>query len=747
MPNQGKKRGAPSKKSSGKGKASKASPPAAKSPKKKTQGKPKSQPSGPARTKDFYIAGIGASAGGLEALERFFENMPEKPGMAFVVVPHLKPGAESRMPEIVQRHCRLQVRQVEDEPRIQPDEVYIIPADKELEIHKGVLHLGSRKKSKGSWLPIDHFFRSLAHDQREKAIGIVLSGSGTDGTVGLKAIKEELGMAMVQDLESAQYKGMPQSALDSGAADFVLPPEEMPEQLIRYVNHFVEGIRLPPEEEAPSALERVFSVLQTVTGHDFSMYKPKTILRRISRRMSVNQIEDLSSYAKYLRTNPQEARLLFKELLISVTNFFRDPEAFECLKDILIQYLKGKPDGYDIRAWVPGCATGEEAYSLAMVIRECLDEIQKGFKVQIFASDIDDEAVDKARRGVYQDSNALDISPDRLKRFFNKEDDSYRIKKEIRDMLIFAVQNAVKDPPFTRLDIICCRNLLIYLNSGLQKKILPLFHHALKPEGILFLGSAETIGEFTDLFRTENKKWKIFRSTGDRSAEQDLLEFPLRRSTPDIAAMETKPSAPGRDEQVEKILLQTYVPPCVIVNKQGQALFFYGRTGKYLEPAEGKARLNILDMARPGLRTQLSGAIHRAFLTRGPVVREGIQVTDNGGTQMINLRVTPFQRTDSLKGLAMVVFEDVDKPKKKEKAAPVKKMAETPPGRDARGRDLEQELQDTKENLQTTIEELETSNEELKSTNEELESTNEELQSTNEELEQDNLGPLVTSAS
>lgn len=683
----------------------------------------------------FYVVGIGASAGGLNALEKFFESVPEHPGMAFVVIPHLKPGTKSRMPEIVGRHCPLEVMEAVDDTPLRKDRVYIVPPGKDLAIRDTTLHLSERSRTDGPHLPIDAFFRSLAQDQGHRAVGVILSGSGSDGTVGLKAIKEALGMAMVQDPVTAQYDGMPQSAIDSGVADFVLQPEEMPGQLIRYVTYFVRPDQVPEKERDRQALEQVYAVLHKVTGHDFSMYKPKTILRRISKRMSVNQIDVLSHYARYLRSDADETRSLFKELLIGVTNFFRDPEAFEYLKaEVLPKYLADKPERYEFRAWVPGCATGEEAYSVAMILRECLDEIENRMDVQIFATDIDDQAVETARKGVYPDGNALDVSDKRLKRFFNKEDDVYRIKKEVRDKLVFAVQNMIKDPPFTRLDLICCRNLLIYLESELQKKVLPLFHYCLKPDGILFLGTSESIGDFGDLFRTENKKWKIFRSR-DVVLDHEVISYPLRPSSDRGYPQPVRPvlKRPPKEDQVERILLSTYVPPSVIVNEQGEALFFHGETGRYLQPAEGKARLNLFDMVRPGLKTHLPAALHQAVRSKAPVVRDRIQVTTNGGTEYVRLRIIPVRQSAAFKGLAVVSFEPIleSTPETPSDAG----QGQDPSDTDARITQLEEELQYSRESLQTTIEELETSNEELKSTNEELESTNEELQSTNEELE------------
>ena len=479
----------------------------------------------------FYIVGIGASAGGLHAFEGFFLNMPKDSGMAFILVPHLDPTHVSIMPDLMQKYTKMNVLQVEDGVTVQPNSVYVVPPNKDLAILHGTLQLIEPTMSHGPRMPIDHFLRCLAEDQREKAICIILSGMGTDGTSRLKAIKGELGMAMVQDPSSAKYDGMPRSAVKTGLVDYIVSPEKMPEQLIRYAKYTTHEARpriTPIEGKIRDALQKIFVLLRTHTGHDFSSYKQNTVCRRVERRINVHQIDNVSNYVRYLRKNPHEVESLFKELLIGVTNFFRDPEAFESLKKKAFPPLfKDKPNDYSVRVWVAGCSSGEEAYSIAIALRECMDEFKRNFDVQIFGTDMDADAIETARAGIYPGSISADVNPDRLNRFFQREDNFYRIKKEIREMLVFAPQDIIRDPPFTKLDLLCCRNLLIYLDSELQKKLLPIFHYGLRPDGILFLGSSETIGGFVDLFAVVDKKWKIYKRKESVSATHAIVEFPI----------------------------------------------------------------------------------------------------------------------------------------------------------------------------------------------------------------------------
>jgi two-component system CheB/CheR fusion protein len=486
------------------------------------------------RKKAFYIVGIGGSAGSLEAFEEFFRNMPDDTGLAYVLVSHLDPTHKGIMPELIQRTTKMEVQQVKDGMKVQPDHVYVIPPNKDMSILHETLQLLEPSKPRGLRMPIDFFFRHLAEDQKEKSIGIIFSGMGTDGTLGLKAIKEKIGIAMVQDVSSAKYDGMPQSAINTGLVDFTASANELPAKLLGYANHFYKMAReLPPAEmKTASAMQKIFALVRAQTGNDFSLYKKSTVRRRIERRMNVHQINNINQYVRYLQENSHEIDLLFKELLIGVTSFFREQDAFVVLKEKVIpQLLNTKKGGVPIRVWVVGCSTGEEAYSIAIVLRECLDDLlpRVNFKIQIYATDIDKDAIDLARQGTYPANITADVSVERLQRFFTKEDDHYRISKEIRDLIIFAPQNILTDPPFTKLDLLSCRNLLIYLDAEAQKKLLPLFHYSLNPGGFLFLGSSESIGGSTDLFSPLDNKWKVFKSREAPIVRNKRIEFPTSR--------------------------------------------------------------------------------------------------------------------------------------------------------------------------------------------------------------------------
>ena len=683
----------------------------------------------------FHIVALGASAGGLDALERFFKNVSTEPGMAFIVVPHLDPDHASLMPELLQKTTDMPVRQIEDGMTVHPDHIYIVPPDRDLGILNRELQLMKRASGAGPRMPIDYFFRALASDAGEYAAGIVLSGMGMDGSLGLRAIKGELGLTMAKDPESAKYDAMPRNAIDTEQVDFVLAPAKMPGQLLDYIRHRERNGGKPesPVESRPDDIQKVFFLLRQQTGHDFSAYKKNTIHRRIERRMNVHQLEKLSDYVQFLQKNPHEINVLFRELLIGVTSFFRDAEAFDELKKHVAAMLKEKPRGYTIRAWVPGCASGEEAYSIAMILYECIEELKKHAFIQMFATDIDEQAIEKAREGVYPASVADDVGPERLNKFFVKEESVFRIRPDIREMIVFAPQNIIKDPPFTKLDVVCCRNLLIYMESSLQKKLLPLFHYSLNPGGILFLGSSESVGEFTDLLEPHDKKWKIFKRKDTGPHTHPVVEFPLTAKA-DKTKSGVNPTAEnaGITKLAENELMSAWVPPSAVVSEKGEILYIHGRTGKYLEPSPGEASFNIYEMAREGLKIELPAAIRKAANIQQTVIYRGLTVRTNGESVRIVLTVKPLDSSKTAQKILMVSFEEMP-PKLPEAADQANGKTEQSPGE--RVGELEEELQHTKESLQTTIEELETSNEELKSTNEELQSTNEELQSTNEELE------------
>jgi two-component system CheB/CheR fusion protein len=681
--------------------------------------------------------GIGASAGGLEALEQFLEHMPQASGMAFVIIQHLDPTHKGVMPELLQRATAMRVIQAKDGTPVEPDHVYVIPPNKDMSILHGTLHLLDPTAPRGLRLPIDFFFRTLADDRRERSIGVILSGMGTDGTMGLKAIKEKAGVVFVQDPASAKFDSMPRSAIDAGLADVVAPVGELPGKIIAYLEHgplmTKPGFLL--EGRAQSALDKVIILLRSQTGHDFSLYKKSTVYRRIERRMGIHQIEGIGEYVRFLQATPQELDLLFKELLIGVTSFFRDPAAWERLKEVILGLLGERPSGQVLRAWVPGCSTGEEAYSLAMVFKEALDRVERGrrFSLQVFATDLDREAVDRARQGVFQANISADVSPERLRRFFVKEERGYRVSKEIREMAVFAVQNIVMDPPFTKLDILSCRNLLIYLAPELQKKLMPLFHYALNPEGILFLGSAETVGASIDLFSPLDGKSRLYRRL-DSAPRQEQVEFPASFAPPPTGLPEQavkKTPAPNLQSLADQVLLQRYSPAAVLVNNKGDILYISGRTGKYLEPAAGKANWNIFAMARQGLRLELADAFRRALRQKGAVTLRNLKVGSNGGILTLDLTVQALVEPEELRGMVMIVLTDVATLPETKALGRTRRASA---GAATRLAQLEEEVRQAREELHTTREEMQTSQEELKSANEELQSTNEELQSTNEEL-------------
>ncbi|MEQ1655965.1 MAG: chemotaxis protein CheB, partial [Nitrospira sp.] len=686
----------------------------------------------------FLIVGVGASAGGLEAMEEFFRHMPPGSGMAFVVVSHQHAGHVSLLPSLLGKCTAMPVAEATDGMQVQPDRVYLAPGGTNMAVLHGTLHCMESPSQERVPLPIDYFFRSLAEDQKQRAVGIVLSGTGSDGTVGLRTIKAESGLTIAQDPQSAKYQGMPRSAIDAGVADVVQPVEKMAESLRAYARSRSAPATPLPAGEASQTLHKIFILLRDRTGNDFWQYKETTIYRRIERRMNVHQIEDLTHYLRFLQANPHELDALFQELLIGVTSFFRDPQAFEVLlQKGLPSLVEGKQDGATLRVWVAGCSTGEEAYSLAILIREYLTLQKLRLAVQVFASDLDSRAIEIARAGIYPIGIAGDISPERLQRFFTKEDSNYRVKKEIRDLVVFAQHNILTDAPFTKLDLVSCRNLLIYLEAKAQQKILPLFHYALKPKGILLLGSSETIGGFDNLFVPIDRKWKLFRRTAEPSTLPHLDRF-HRESMK--AANETRTDSavplglprPSIPDLIHQVLVARYAPASVVVNGRGEVVYIHGRTGTYLEPAPGPPTHHLVEMAREGLQHDLASALHQAASREDEVVHRDVQVKSDRGLIAVTVRVKRISEPEALQGLFLVTFDTVREEKPAAgKGAAARSSAPLKKGESG----LMRELEFTKQRLQRTVEELQTSNEELKSTNEELQSTNEELQSTNEELE------------
>ncbi|MBU1217528.1 PAS domain-containing protein [bacterium] len=706
--------------------------------------------SSPSLKKTFPIVGIGASAGGLSAFEAFFSSMPElNPEMAFVLIQHLDPNHKSILNEIIQRYTRMKVFEVKDGMPVQAHCVYIIPPKYDIAISDDTLHLVTPIQEHGHRMPVDFFFRSLAQDKKEDAIGIIFSGTGHDGTEGIRAIKEQGGLVIAQDLSTAEFNGMPKSALDTGLVDYVLAPDEIPSYLLEELKK--PSLLLGTSQESNS-LKKIFGLLYAQTGHDFSMYKPNTIKRRIERRMAVNQINTLAQYLKYLQSTKSEVDELFKDLLIGVTNFFRDSEIFASLeKNVIPTLFANKKSDSAIRIWVAGCSTGEEAYSIAILLKEHMEKLDEQYNIQLFATDIDARAIAKARTGLYPVSIAEFISKERLKRFFTLTEDAtmYRIHKNIRDMLIFSEHNIIKDPPFSRLDMISCRNLLIYMNASLQKKLIPLFHYSLYPEGILFLGSSETIGEFNDFFDVIDQRAKIYRCK-DIPINPSITTFTRANhieympSAAPIALQQNKKEITlSLRELTEQTLLQEFVPSAALINSHGDIFYLHGRTGKYLEMPAGETGVsNILVMAREGLQHDLSVALQKAIFTDELVSKTEILMRTNDHFNMVNLQIRPLHLSKEMhqhEPLYLVILEEVSAIHQKQLKE--EKLLESTPIKDENIKDaasikkLRQELHLKEKFLQTANEKVRTYNEELKSFNEEIQSMNEELQSTNEELE------------
>ncbi len=693
----------------------------------------------PAKTdiSQFPIVGIGASAGGLEALELFFGNMPKDTGMAFVVIQHLDPNHVGIMPELLQRITPMKVLQATDRIKVKPNGVYVIPPNKSMSLFNGSLHLFDPVESRGLRLPIDFFFRSLAADKEEKSIGIVLSGMGSDGSMGLKAIKEKNGIVLVQSLESAKFDGMPLSATEAVIADIVAPAEELPAKLVAFLK-FIPSVIIDTEidSKSKSNLDKIIILLREQSGHDFSFYKKNTLFRRIERRKGIHQLDKLQHYLLYLQDNPKEVEILFKELLIGVTSFFRDPAVWDMLRDqVLPAMFSELPNGYVLRAWVTACSTGEEAYSLAIVFQEVLEKvkIRKNLTLQIFATDLDPDAIEIARKGYFPKNITADVAPERLSRFFNVSGEGFTVSTIIREMVVFAPQNVIKDPPFTKLDLLTCRNLLIYLEPELQKKLMALFNYSLNQGGIMLLGNAETLGNYTDGFEVVDLRLKFFKRTLT-PISRDLFDFPSSFSRSRRVAPQNEPdplkSTENMQAIIEQLMIQRFAPASALVNSKGDIIFITGRTGKYLEPAAGKTNLSIYAMAREGLSEALPSAFRKAMKNFDPVIIRNLKVGTNGGSQLVDISVQRIESPDAISGMVIVVFSDVPEMDKHDLSDPLTGNRRLT----GKQKDLEVKLQRSYEDLQSLREEMQTSQEELKSTNEELQSTNEELQSTNEEL-------------
>jgi len=685
--------------------------------------------------KEFPIVGIGASAGGLEALSAFLKNVPKNSGMAFVIVQHMEPNREGILVELLQSATTMKVAQVQKKTFVQPDCVYVIPPNKDMSIQHREMHLFDHIPPHTQRLPIDFFFMSLAVDQQERSVGVILSGTGTDGTSGLRAIKEKGGVVFVQEPSSAKFDGMPRSAIEEGLADVISPVEALPEKI---VSHLKQRLLIDMSDQDQdqagnvlSSFDNVMILLRSQTGHDFSSYKKNTVYRRIERRMGIHQIDKIADYVLFLQDNPQELELLFKELLIGVTSFFREPTEWELLKTkVMPELLAERAPSNTLRVWVSGCSTGEEAYSLAIVFKEVLDQLRPSqeFSMQIFATDLDRGAIDKAREGVFSANIAEDMSPERLNRYFVKVGRGYQIVKTIRDMVIFAQQSMIKDPPFTKIDILTCRNLLIYLTPELQKRLMPLFHYSLNPDGFLFLGSAEAVGNATDLFKPLDRKSRIYQRL-QPLLQKELVEFPTSFSPAQSSSNQPTATVQNIQSMADALILQYYSPSTVLVNGTGDILYITGRTGKYLEPAAGKVNWNIFAMAREGLNYKLSNTFYKALREKEAVTFKKAVVKNESGLQMVDFTVNPLKEPEALRGMVMIVFTDVVTANVIETT---KTIGQIPASQ--REAELERELIQARQVWQVASTEMQISQEEFKSSNEELQSSNEELQSTNEEL-------------
>jgi two-component system CheB/CheR fusion protein len=697
---------------------------------------------------DFHIVGVGASAGGLEALINFFESMSSDGGMAFVVVQHLSPDHKSLMGELLAKHTDMDILPVTDGMTVRPNCIYLPPPQKNLNLFNGSLLLTNPPPNRGLNLPIDVFFCSLAEDQEENAIGIILSGTGSDGTRGIQAIKKAGGMVMVQDEQTAKFDGMPRSAIQTGLVDYVLRPGEMPDTLLSFTRHpLIAGKRRESSSIASQETDmtKIIAMLRSKTGVDFTYYKQSTIIRRIERRMGIVQCVTLSEYLTHLYETPEEVGALYKDLLIGVTKFYRDRDDFDYLREKVIPVLfENNRMDKRIRVWVAGCSTGEEAYTIAILLQDYMDVIGEQYEIKVFATDIDQDAIEKASLGHYSAGIATDLSPRLLDRFFNKTEDGYAVKRHVREQVIFAIQNVLRDPPFTKLDLITCRNLLIYLQNNLQRDVLHIFDFALKDGGHLFLGTSESVGDMSDRFVAVDRKVKIFthRGSGPPPIQGSMRVRGGRKRGEPAAGMgggiaTGRPAQAGVRGQLEaqeryyQEIINRLASLCVIVSEEGELIETFGDPSGFLRISTGKTNFNITRMVPRQVGLALTTAVRNAIKDRREVVYRDVRAEENDETRLVTLRVAPMPVNGSEVKKALVAFEPggADRPGG-HGAVDFASEGE----KDQRLIDMEREIQFTRENLQATIEELQTANEELQATNEELLASNEELQSTNEEL-------------
>ncbi|MCU1339384.1 MAG: methyltransferase/methylesterase, CheR/CheB with sensor [Bryobacterales bacterium] len=713
-------------------------------PRKKTLAAPKRSRAAPGQAiqdrKTFPIVGVGASAGGLEAFRSLLQTLPHNTGMAFVFVQHLDPEHESLLTKLLSHATRMPVTEVTQGVAVRPDHIYVIPPNTALGIRHGILHLQARKKQDGRHMPIDHFFQSLAENEGSRAIGVILSGVATDGTLGLTAIKAAGGITFAQDARSAKYDGMPRSAIGAGCVDFVFSPEGIGRELKRiglhpYLatpDHPDVGDRPPYREEG---LRTIFALLRNASGVDFTHYKRSTINRRIARRMVLHKVSNLRQYIKHLGENRAELTALYEDILIHVTGFFREPDTFRALKEtILPRIFRTKERGEPLRIWVAGCSTGEEVYSIAITVLEYLRGQAGSTQIQIFATDVSDTALERARAGIYSESVMSGVSRERMRQFFVRADGGYQITKSVREMCIFARQDLAKDPPYSRLDLLTCRNVLIYMEPVLQKKVMTIFHYALKPTGFLVLGKSESISGFSELFTPVGRKRKIYSKKS--SSNRPGVDLPAAHPKHVTAEPSDRQDVPARfdvQKEADRIIMNHYAPAGLVASDDLQILHFRGNVAPYLSPSPGQASLSLLRMVRPEFGVELRTAIHRAGKQEVPIRKAGVLIKRNGRLKEVSLEVLP------LKGSAgerffLVLFHETRVPASEASETPASKTKSTRAG-DLEETRLQRELQTTKEHLQSIIEEHEAINEELKSANEEVLSSNEELQSTNEELE------------
>lgn len=688
----------------------------------------------------MVIVCLGGSAGALEAFGQFFSNMPGNSGMAFVLIQHIDPEHNGVLAGIIQHFTGMKVMYVEEETEVKSNCVYVIPSGRHVSVSGSKLKLAKSPRNTVVRMPIDYFLKSLANNHTDKSACVIFSGMGTDGTLGLKEIKKSLGMVMVQEPSTCKYDSMPSSAIETELVDFIAAPDKLPLLLNKYIHYSPEDLNRKNNDiqRDPVLLKEIHQLLKEQTGHDFSLYKSSTLYRRIERRMGIHQLNKVSDYKDMLVGNQQELDLLFKELLIGVTGFFRDQKVFKILKEKTIpQLLESRAEESSLRIWIPGCSTGEEVYSVAILIFECLDRlnINGRFKIHIFATDINENAIDVARQGIYPANISADVSSERLEKFFTRIDSNrYQIKKFIRENIVFAVQNIISDPPFTNLDMLCCRNLFIYFLPELQKDLLPMFYYSLKPGGILLLGTSETIGGFTDLFFALDSRWKIYKRLNSMvSPAFNIAHYSSVFS--DRNASFTRTFDLQADLTIEKVtqraLLERYAPAAVIINRKGDIVYINGRTGKYLEPPQGKANMNIFVMAREGLRFGMDMAVNKAIVTNEEVVIKDLKVSSDNICYYLNLVLKPLSEPKDLNGLIMVIFEEKGPFVPSDSFNASNAISE---GHPYESGDMEEQMKFLKAQLQSTILEMAASQENSRLVMEELQSTTEEMQSTNEEL-------------